>query len=65
MDLGTKDKPRPLNWAKEMANDEKKAMIELLKNFRYVFAWSYEDMQGVGSLAISASNSSLNTDANR
>ena len=43
VDLGTKDKPRPVNVAKEMPNEEKKAMIELLMNFRDVFAWPYED----------------------
>ena len=42
VDLGTKDKPRPVNVAKEMPNHEKKAMIELLMTFRDVFAWSYE-----------------------
>ena len=47
VDLGTKDKPRPVNVAKEMPNEEKKAMIELLMNSRDVFAWSYEDMQGL------------------
>ena len=47
VDLGTKDKPRPVNVAKEMPNEEKKAMIELLMNFRDVFAWSYEDMRGL------------------
>ena len=47
VDLGTKDKPRPVNVAKEMPNDEKIAMIELLTNFRDVFAWSYEDMWGL------------------
>ena len=47
MDLGTKDKPRPVNVAKEMPNEEKKAMIELLMNFRDVFSWPYEDMRGM------------------
>ena len=47
VDLGTKDKPRPVNVAKEMPNDEKKAMIELLMTFRDMFAWSYEDMWGL------------------
>ena len=47
VDLGTKDKPRTVNVAKEMPNDEKKAMIELLITFRDVFAWSYEDMRGL------------------
>ena len=49
MDLETKDKPRPVNVAKEMPNEEKKAMIELLINFWDVFAWSYKDMQGLDS----------------
>ena len=44
VDLGTKDKPRPVNVAKEMPNEEKKAMVALLTDFRDVFAWSYEDM---------------------
>ena len=47
MDLGTKDKPRPVNVAKEMPNEEKKAMIELLMDFRDMLAWSYEDMRGL------------------
>ena len=33
VDLGTEDKPRPVNVAKEMPKDENKAMIELLMNF--------------------------------
>ena len=44
VDLGTNDKPRPVNVAKEMPKDEKKAMVELLMN---LFAWSYEDMRGL------------------
>ena len=47
VDLGTKDKLRPENVAKEMPNDETKAMIELLMNFWDVFAWSYKDMRGL------------------
>ena len=45
MDLGTKDKPRPVNVAKEMPNEDKKAMIDLLMNFRDVFACLYEDIR--------------------
>ena len=45
VDLGTNNKPRPLNVSKEMPRDEKKAMVELSTNFRDVFALSYEDMQ--------------------
>ena len=46
MDLGTNDKPKLVNVAKEMPKVEKKAMVELLMSFRDVFAWSYEDMRG-------------------
>ena len=47
VDLRTKEKWRPVNVAKEMPNDEKNAVIELLMTFRDVFAWSYEDMRGL------------------
>ena len=33
VDLGTNNKPRPLNVSKEMPRDEKKAMVEILTNF--------------------------------
>ena len=33
VDLGTNDKPRAVNVAKEMPRDEKKAMVELLTHF--------------------------------
>ena len=44
VDLRTSEVPKPVNVAKEMPLEEKMAMIELLKEFRDVFAWSYEDM---------------------
>ena len=47
VDLGTTDKPRLVNVAKEMPHGEKKAMVTLLTDFRDVFAWSYEDMRGL------------------
>ena len=40
VDLGTSEGPKPVNVAKEMPLEEKMAMIELLKEFRDVFAWS-------------------------
>ena len=33
--------------AKELPNEEKKAMVALLTDFQDVFAWSYEDMRGM------------------
>ena len=47
VDLGSEERPKPVNIAKEMPRDEKKAMVELLTSFRDVFAWSYEDMRGL------------------
>ena len=47
VDLGTTDKPRPVNVAKELPKEEKKAMMALLTDFKDVFAWSYEDMRGL------------------
>ena len=47
VDLDTTDKPRPINVAKELPNEEKKAMVALLTDFRDVFAWSYEDLRGL------------------
>ena len=44
VNLGTEEGPKPVNVAKEMPREEKKAMIELLTSFRDVLAWSYEDM---------------------
>ena len=47
VDLGTSEAPKPVNVVKEMPLQEKLAMIEVLKEFRDVFAWSYKDMQGL------------------
>ena len=45
VNLGTTDEARPVHITKEMTPDNKMAMITLLKEFRDVFAWSYEDMR--------------------
>ena len=44
VDLGTGHAPKAVYVAKEMLPEEKKATIELLKEFRDMFAWSYKDM---------------------
>ena len=44
VDLGTSEGPKTVNVAKEMPQEEKMAMIELLRSFRDVFACFYEDM---------------------
>ena len=47
VDLRTTEESKPVNVVKEMPLEEKMAMIELLKEFRDVFAWSYGDMRGL------------------
>ena len=47
VNLGTGEEARSVHIAKEMSPENKMAMITLLKEFRDVFAWSYEDMQGL------------------
>ena len=47
VNLGTGEETRPVHVAKEMPPEEKSAMVTLLKEFRDVFAWSYEDMRGL------------------
>ena len=47
VNLGTAEDARPVHIAKEMTPERKTAMITLLKEFREVFAWSYEDMWGL------------------
>ena len=47
IDVGTSKAPRLVNMATEMPPDEKTTMIELLKEFKDVFAWSYGDMRGL------------------
>ena len=47
VNLGTIEDSRPVHIAKEMTPDNKIAMITLIKDFRDVFDWSYEDMRGL------------------
>ena len=39
--------PRLLSIVKDLVPSEKTTMIELLKEYKDVFAWSHEDMQGL------------------
>ena len=44
---GTFEEPRLVNMEKEMRLEDKTTMVGLLKEFKDVFAWSYEDMKGL------------------
>mgnify|MGYP000061183958 FL=1 len=41
------EEPRPVSVAKEIQLAEKTTTMELLKEYKDVFAWSYEDMKGL------------------
>ena len=47
VNIGTTSEPRLLSIAKELAPNQKQAMIALLTEYKDVFAWSHEDMKGL------------------
>ena len=49
IDFGTPDQPREIRIGSSLSPDEKSRLIDLLKSYLNVFAWSYEDMSGLNS----------------
>ena len=47
MNVGTTEEPRPLSIAKDLPPSEKMTLIELLREYKDVFAWSHKDMKGL------------------
>ncbi|KAL6324064.1 hypothetical protein AAG906_006335 [Vitis piasezkii] len=47
VDLGTADQPRELRIGSDLSTDERDSLIQLLRSYLDVFAWSYEDMPGL------------------
>ncbi|WJZ99941.1 hypothetical protein VitviT2T_018346 [Vitis vinifera] len=47
VDFGTADQPRELRIGSDLSIDERDSLIQLLKAYLDVFAWSYEDMPGL------------------
>ena len=47
VDFGTPDQPRKLKIGTSLSPDEKSRLIDLIKSYLDVFAWSYEDMLGL------------------
>ncbi|CAL9030023.1 unnamed protein product [Prunus brigantina] len=45
--------PRPISVSVHLTSEEKVALISLLKEFRDVFAWSYEEMPGLNPSLVS------------
>ena len=47
INVGSVEAPRPLSIAKDPMPTEKIGMIDLLWEYKDVFAWSYDDMKGL------------------
>jgi hypothetical protein len=45
--LGTSENPKEIKIGLSLSQEEKQDLMELLKEFQEVFAWSYEDMLGI------------------
>ena len=47
VNLGTNDEPKMVKIGNTLTSSEKDALVTLLKEFKEVFAWSYEDILGI------------------
>ena len=47
VDVGTVNQPRELKIRVDLSIDERDGLIQLLKSYLNVFAWSYKDMPGL------------------
>jgi len=47
INLGTDENPKPTYVNASLASDEEKAYVDLLKEYKDVFAWSYKEMPGL------------------
>jgi hypothetical protein len=45
VNLGTRDNPQNINLGKGCSEKERSAFIKLFKEFKYVFAWMYDDLK--------------------
>ena len=49
IDFRTPDQPREIRIGSSLSSDERSRLIDLLRSYLDVFAWSYEDMSGLDS----------------
>ena len=47
IDFGASDQPREIRIDSSLSPDERSRLIDLLRSYLEVFAWSYEDMPGL------------------
>ena len=48
IDFRAPDQPRELRIGSSLSPEERSRLIDLLRSYLDVFAWSYEDMPGLG-----------------
>ena len=46
VNVGTEKDPRQVQIGSMLSSEERERLVALLKDFKDVFAWSYEDMPG-------------------
>ena len=47
VNVGTEEDPRLVQIESTLSSEERERLVALLKDFKDVFAWSYEDMPGI------------------
>ena len=47
VNVGTEKDPRLVQIGSTLSSEEREHLVALLKDFKVVFAWSYEDMPGI------------------
>ena len=47
VNVGTEKDPRLVQIGSTLSSEEREHLVALLKDFKDVFAWSYEDMPGI------------------
>ena len=52
IDFGVPDQPREIRIGSSLSPDERSGLIDLLRSYLDVFAWSYEDMPGLDTTIV-------------
>jgi hypothetical protein len=50
--IGTEESPKLIKFGKGTTTDERENLIALIREFKYVFVWSYEDLKAYWEDAI-------------
>ena len=53
VNLGTIEAPKKVYIGKKLSPEIKKSLIDLLRKYRHVFAWSYDDSKHIGKIYFS------------